>query len=106
MTGISKHATHLKYCHADCACRNLSPFEVQTPSKPYMSVTASLKTSVGKLKAALQQHFENTGRGDLDDGKLLWNGMILAPHRTVNSYQVEFLELFGPVDWVRSQYGD
>jgi len=81
-------------------------FEVQTPNKPYMSVTASLKTSMGKLKAALQQHFENTGRGDLDDGKLLWNGMILAPHRTVNSYQVEFLEPFGPVDLVRSQYGD
>jgi len=84
-------------------------FEVQTPSKPYMNVTASLKTSIGKLKAALQQHLENTGRGDLVDGKLLWDGEILRPDRTVDSYQAEadkFSEPFGPVDWVRSQYGD
>ncbi len=81
-------------------------FEVQTPSKPYMNVTASLKTSIGKLKAALQQHFENTGRGDSVDGKLLWDGVILDPGRTLDSYQADFSEPFGPVDWVRSQYGD
>ena len=84
-------------------------FEVQTPSKPYMNVTANLKTSVRNLAAALQQHFENTGRGDLVDGKLLWDGEILRPDRTVDSYQAEadkFSEPFGPVDWVRSQYGD
>jgi len=84
-------------------------FEVKTPSKPYMSVTANLKTSIGKLAATLQQHFENTGRGDLVDGKLLWDGEILNIDRTLDSYQAEadeFLELFGPVDWMRSQYGD
>jgi len=84
-------------------------FEVKTPSKPYMSVTANLKTSIGKLAATLQQHFDNTGRGDLVDGKLLWDGEILNIDRTLDSYQAEadeFLEPFGPVDWMRSQYGD
>ena len=81
-------------------------FEVQTQSKPYMNVTAHLETSIRKLAAALQQHFENTGRGDLVDGKLLWDGVILMPCRTLDSYQAEFSEPFGPVDWLRSQYGD
>ena len=71
-----------------------------------MSVTANLKTSIGKLAATLQQHFDNR---DLVDGKLLWDGEILNIDRTLDSYQAEadeFLELFGPVDWMRSQYGD
>ena len=80
--------------------------QIKTQFAIQLNIKASQSVLVQDLQNTLKEEFVNLGHAEWTDGRLPCDGHILRWDRTVRSYSQEFNEPFGPIVWVRSQYGD